>query len=335
MKKYHPSVRCGIVLAAGDGKRLRPFILRLRGDNLPKQYVSLVGIRSMLEHTFRRAEMVIRADRLFTVVSQDHLIYPEVRRQLSSRSRGTTVVQPENKETGPGLLLPLMHLCKRYPHSTVAVFPSDHFIVEEDLFMAYVDLAFHVVESDPACIVLLGVEPDEPEPEYGYILPGKEINLAPLLDVRKVLRFIEKPEPRMARELTAGGGLWNTLVMVFRVETVLDLAQRTAPRLYSSFQRIWEAIGTSGELDVVSEVYRSMEAVNFSTGLLEKFSLDQRSRLLVVPVRGVLWSDWGSERRLMNALRKIALPEHTHAIPVTRPPIFENRINSALKRDVA
>jgi mannose-1-phosphate guanylyltransferase len=49
----------------------------------------------------------------------------------------------------------------------VVVFPSDHFILEEDLFMAYVDQAFRVVEQDPAKVVLLGINPSEAEPEYG------------------------------------------------------------------------------------------------------------------------------------------------------------------------
>jgi mannose-1-phosphate guanylyltransferase len=92
----------------------------------------------MLEHTFDRAEKSISPERLFTVVGRNHLNYPEARRQLSARPEGTIVVQPENKETAPGLLLPLMHLVKRDPTSRVAVFPSAHFIVEEDLFMLHV-----------------------------------------------------------------------------------------------------------------------------------------------------------------------------------------------------
>ena len=335
MKKNHSSVRCGIVLAAGEGKRLRPLVRRLRGDTLPKQYVNLVGTSSMLEQTFRRAEMLIPSDHLFTVVSQAHLGFPEVRRQLSGHRGGTVIAQPENKETGPGLLLPLMHLYKRHPDSTVVVFPSDHFILEEDVFMAYVDLAFHVVERDPASIVLMGVEPSEPEPEYGYILPGEEINPAALLGVRKVVRFIEKPEPRVAQQLTASGGLWNTLVMVFKAGAFLNLVQRIAPTLYRSFQRIGDAIGNPAETDILAQVYRNMEPVNFSAGLLEKFSVDNRAQLLVVPVLGVLWSDWGSERRLTAVLKRIGLLEPANGLPAAYPSMFKESSASTLKRDVA
>ena len=126
--------RCGIILAAGEGNRLRSFVENLRGDALPKQYVNFIGKRSMLEHTLYRAQKMIPAERLFTVVSQNHLKYPEVTRQLMGWPVARIVEQPANKDTGPGLLLPLAHVYKLYPDSTVAVFPSDHFILEEDLF---------------------------------------------------------------------------------------------------------------------------------------------------------------------------------------------------------
>lgn len=99
--------RCGIVLAAGEGERLRPLVRQIRGEVLPKQYVNFIGARSMLEHTFSRVERLIPEERVFTVVGRNHLAYPSVNRQLSGRLEGTVVVQPQNRETGPGILLPL------------------------------------------------------------------------------------------------------------------------------------------------------------------------------------------------------------------------------------
>lgn len=295
--------RCGIVLAAGEGLRLQRFIRRLRGDALPKQYVNFMGTRSMLEHTLHRAEKLISPNRLFTVVSREHLRYPEVQRQLSARPEETVVVQPKNKETAPGLLLPLMRLYKRYPDSTVVVFPSDHFIVEEDLFMHHVSLAFRVVESDPSLVIILGIEPNGAEPEYGYILADEDVENLPPLGVRRVRLFIEKPKAHAAQELVRRGAFWNTMVMVFRAETFLALVRSAAPALYAAFRRIWEANGTSNELHVVEEAYRRMEPLNFSKGFLQALPPQHRSRLSVLPVRGVFWSDWGSNHRIVSALR--------------------------------
>ncbi|HUK57010.1 MAG TPA: sugar phosphate nucleotidyltransferase [Nitrospiria bacterium] len=302
---FHSQVRCGIILAAGEGKRLQPFIRQLRGKDLPKQYVNFVGTRSMLEHTFHRAERLIPSDRLFTVVGRDHLRHPEVWRQLSDRPKGSVILQPLNKETGPGIFLPLMHLHKQYPEAVVAVFPSDHFVLEEDLFMRYVDQACRVVEQDPSRLVLLGVEPRAPEPEYGYILPVDDTSPSSRLGICPVSRFIEKPDRRAAKELFHNGGLWNTMVMAFKAKTLLALASKVAPALWHSFQRIWHSVGTPAESEVVEDVYRRIEPVNFSKGLLEAISVQYASHLEVLPVRDVYWSDWGSERRIKIMLEKL------------------------------
>jgi mannose-1-phosphate guanylyltransferase len=187
----------------------------------------------------------------------------------------------------------------------VAIFPSDHFIVEEELFMAHVDLACRIVERYPGYLALLGIEPQEPETDYGYILPGNELKRLAPLAVRPVVGFTEKPEIERARAMLAAGGLWNTMVMVFRAKTLIGLVRGLSPRLHGFFERIRKAIGTTSEREAIAEAYRSIEPVNFSTGLLESFALEHASRLLVLPVRGVTWSDWGSERRLIGSLQRI------------------------------
>lgn len=314
MRSLHTPVRGGIVLAAGEGKRLQSFIHRLLGNILPKQYVNFIGTRSMLQHTFGRAEKLIPSERLFTVVGRNHLSYPEVGQQLSNRPSGTVVVQPVNKDTGPGILLPLMHLYRCFPDATTVIFPSDHFIVEEELFMAHVDLACRVVERYPQYMVLLGIHPSEPEPDYGYIVPGPKANHLAPLSIHGVSQFIEKPDRHAAQELMLRGGLWNTMVMIFKARTMVDLVCRAAPQMYRFFAQILEAIGTTWETDAVNDAYQHMQAVNFSRELLEVLPGERASCLLVLPVRGVFWSDWGSEQRVLSALGIAGCQEGRHGV---------------------
>jgi mannose-1-phosphate guanylyltransferase len=299
------SERCGIVLAAGEGKRLQGYIERLRGDTLPKQYVSLIGRRSMLEHTIARAETVIEASRLFTVVSGDHLNHPEVGRQLSTREPGTVIVQPENKETAPGILLPLAYISRRYPNAKIAVFPSDHYIAEVPVFMNHVNLAYRLLDRCPEYLVLLGIEPHEPETDYGYILPAKPAEGWRSTKAYRIARFHEKPETAAAQAMIRAGGLWNTMVMVFKAQTLIDLVHQVSPRLHRFFKNVQQTIGTTGERGAIKEIYRETESINFSRGLLEPLAQDDICRLLVLPVRGVTWSDWGSEARITRTLRAI------------------------------
>lgn len=328
------SSRCGIILAAGEGKRLQPLVKQLRGDFLPKQYVNFVGRRSMLEHTFDRVEKLIPRDRVFTVVSEHHLGYPGVVRQLCHRAPGTVVVQPENKDTGPGILLPLMHVYKKHPDAAVALFPSDHFVREEERFMSHVALAFHAVERNPSLVVLLGLEPSVAEPAYGYILPnGGADRRSVELTIRRVCKFIEKPDLRLAGELIARGALWNTMVTVFKVQTLLKIVEEIQPELHGAFEAILPEIGTRNEARALRKLYGRLPSANFSKDIFEKIPSRFPACLSVLSVRGVLWSDWGLPRAIKNILKTIDSAAAARTDSVGEPRLwktFTNRLQGSM-----
>ena len=262
------------------------------------------------EHTFQRAEKLIPAQKLLVVIAREHLQFDEVRRQIASSPQGCIIIQPENKDTGPGILLPLMHLYKRYPDAIVSIFPSDHFILEEDLFMRHVERAFRIVESNGSRIVLLGVDPNEPDPEYGYIVAGEKIDDSGIDEGRKVEMFVEKPSTEAAKTIIRRGALWNTLVLVVRCKTLLEAIQRATPELYRSFEPIQNAIGTPDEQRVIEQVYQKLPSLNFSKGILEVLSFEHRQALVVLPVSGVTWSDWGTSDRLSCMLRRVGQSDY-------------------------
>ena len=314
----------GLVLAAGDGTRLQSYIRHTRGADLPKQYVNFVGQRTMLEHTFDRAEQLIPPKRILTVVGQHHLRHAEVRRQLAQRAGENVIVQPDNKETGPGIFLPLMHIYKRAPEAIVAVFPSDHFILEERRFMDHVELAARAISHDPSSIVLLAMEADAPEVEYGYIVPRAEPNQISLWGTRSAARFVEKPPVALAQELVATGGLWNTMIMVFKVRRLLELLGRLFPTIYRRFTRIHDVIGTPVETETIEAVYQTLEPMNFSKDFLEKVVSEYPDTITVLPVPQVFWSDLGSPRRIAQVLERLGqkqtIPKPSPAKP--KPPRF-------------
>ena len=294
--------RSAIVLAGGDGVRLRSFVKRLRGDALPKQYVNLFGGRSMLQATFCRAQKLIPRERIFAVVQQSHFQFAEVTRQLVTQPKVHVVIQPSNRGTAIGLMLPLAHVLEHSPDSTVAVFPSDHFISNDDLFVAHVDAAFGIVEQDAAKIVLVGVPPLAPEPDYGYIVAADESPSGFPCGARFVSRFIEKPSPRVAQEITACGALWSTLVMVFKARNFLGCVGALNAGLYGCFQRITAALRSPGLTHTIERIYAGARPVNLSKGILEELPRRCPSQLLVLPLRGVYWCDCGSEERLARVL---------------------------------
>ena len=115
-----------IVLAGGEGERLRPFVERWLGRHRPKQYCAFVGTRSMLQHTLDRADRLAHPECKVTVVARGH-------RQAGwatpgGVASGIVVAQPANCDTAAGIFLPLAYVRARDPHATVVIYPSDHLL---------------------------------------------------------------------------------------------------------------------------------------------------------------------------------------------------------------
>jgi mannose-1-phosphate guanylyltransferase len=316
------SLPYALVLAGGEGKRLRPFVHLLRQDLLPKQYVNFIGRRSMLEHTLDRAEQLAPAAHVFTIVNKHHLVFPDARRQIAKRSNGTVIVQPENKETTAGILLALMHIAKRNPNSIVTVLPSDHFVLEEDELVSYLKFAHDLVKRNSSRIVLLGIAPECEESEYGYIVTGRRLRQGANFLFR-ISSFVEKPNCDTAQKLVRSGALWNTMMMVFKTSTLLDAISVLAPVIFDAFRPIYEAIGSPDEEAVTETIYQQLPESNFSKEILEPLANDDSASLVTVPVRNILWSDWGSENRVMEVLRKIGYASRLNNLTRSRAPIGE------------
>ncbi|MBZ0168088.1 Nucleotidyl transferase [Candidatus Methylomirabilis lanthanidiphila] len=289
----------GIVLAGGEGKRLQSFIRSQFGTDRPKQYCRLFGGRSMLRHTLCRAEQLIPRERLVTVATRPHLPYAQ--EELYDRPPGTVIVQPSNRETGPGILLPLLHILQRDPKALVVLLPADHFIVEEARFMAYVEKAATFVATAPACLVLLGVEPKRPEPQYGWIEAGEIFGRHDSTEFYRVRRFREKPGPQVAQTLYLNGGLWNTMVVVGRAWWLLSLFKMLTPELFRLFNRFGFHLGSPQEAAAVEQIYARLPAVDFSQTILTKYP----SRLAVLQVKDVYWSDWGNPAQVRQDLNRL------------------------------
>lgn len=174
------------------------------------------------------------------------------------------------------------------------------------------DHAFRLVESDGSRLVLLGMEPDGPDPEYGYIVPGAAIDACRSDSARQVEMFVEKPSIEAAKKIIASGALWNTRVMVFAYETILSIIQRAAADFYRSFEPIQKAMGTVYEQQLIEQVYRELPPLNFSKQVLEELPCEHRQALLVLPVRGVTWSDCGTADRLTSVLEFVEGFGETH-----------------------
>ena len=288
-----------IILAGGEGTRLRSLVHRWLGRPKPKQYCAFVGTRSMFQHTLDRATKLTPPDRMVTVVAHSH--HHDALAQLEGRGGSTVLFQPTNRNTAAGVFLPLTYIRARSPKATVVLYPSDHFVYPEDAFLETVRRAVHIAESRPDRVVMLGVAPDRLELDYGWIQPGQSIEGLLGDPVNSVCSFLEKPDAAQADAALRAGALWNTLVCAANVEQLWTLGWQCLPDMMPLFERLSQAIGGPEEGRVLNAIYKEMPAKNFSSDLLQRVP----EKLAVVELTNVLWSDWGRPERIAETLRRI------------------------------
>lgn len=285
-----------IVLAGGEGERVRPLVQRWLGRHRPKQYCTFTGTRSMFQHTVDRASALVRPQQIVTVAAPAHRA--ELMQQLADRPVGATLFQPENRDTAAGIFLPLAYIRALDPDATVLILPSDHFIHPEERFLETAKQMTVVTRQLRDRVMLLAVAPDRPEVEYGWIAPGRKFASCRTLLVRGIRRFIEKPAEPQAIEAMAVGALWNTLVLTANVETLWTLGWRCFPDMMPLFEDVERRVAVSGDAPALDDVYARMPQRNFSSGLLAQVP----DRVAVVEAEGFLWCDWGKPERIVDTL---------------------------------
>ncbi|WP_455379377.1 sugar phosphate nucleotidyltransferase [Petrachloros mirabilis] len=319
-----PNLR-SVILAGGNGTRLSSSMVeQWLGYAMPKQYCTFTGSRSMLQHTFDRACQLSDPTRIMTVVTRGHEPYAE--RQIGSRG-GRLVIQPSNRDTAAGVLLPLTYIRDCDPDATVVLYPADHFVFPEEAFVKAIRHATLAVEMFPGKVMLMGVRPDRSELEYGRIILSQEIGAYGPYRMWEVADFVEKPAGSLSRSLQNETALWNTLILVGKVETFWKFGWACLPSMMRQFELFQQSIGSDREEAVLDTLYRVMSVRNFSRDILEEVS----DRLVAMELGGVAWNDWDKPERITQSLHQIgkipafshslvgAVAEHSRPVDVTDP----------------
>jgi mannose-1-phosphate guanylyltransferase len=293
-----------VILAAGEGSRLRS-LTTTNGIAIPKQFCSLNGGPSLLQEALHRAESVVPQHRVCTIVAAQHRRWWES--PLYHLPAGNVVVQPQNRGTALGILLPLLHLERRDPYARVVLLPSDHFVRDEGVLSRSLRTALRQLPRRRDEVVLLGISPEETDPELGYIVPGRTDRDGAF----GVQRFVEKPAAAMARTLVEQGAVWNSFIIAARLPALTGLYEQRFPEIVQRLRRAVECDVVCRTDGAVAAAYERLPEIDFSRHVLE----GQEETLRVLPVPNCGWSDLGTPRRVAAALattERRELPARLH-----------------------
>ena len=306
----HAPHRWGVVLAGGDGERLRELTRWMYGEDRPKQFCQLLGNRTLLEEARQRAERSFPSEQILFSLTRAHENH--YLRYLADRP-AQRIVQPLNRGTAPAILSTLTRIAQADPDAVVSILPCDHYYSSESAFTAALESALEIAEQRTDSVVLLGAEPNQAETEYGWIEVGETIGSHSGLF--RVEGFKEKPALALAQALLRRNCLWNTFVMVGHVGAFLEMARTAASRLLQMLESALVRSNPSGEIRIPDSVYGKIPRMDFSRHILPLAT----ERLLAFRLKNIEWNDLGDPYRVLVTLleKNGDLPEWARLWPAT------------------
>ncbi len=271
-----------VILAGGTGERFWPLSRREK----PKQFLSLLGSRSMLQLSMDRLSGLVNPADTYIVTEEK---YKElVRQQLPELPLGNIICEYCGRDTAAAAGLAATYIQSRDPEGLMVVLPADHYIADIEEFQRIIQVAVRSARSGE-WVVTIGIRPSRPETGYGYIQQGEAIEKLEGIPVYKTIAFHEKPDLKTAVEyLNQDNYLWNSGMFVWRVDLLLRLIAQYLPELNRGLAFIAENIGTEREAEVIGEVYEKLSRVSVDYGIMEKCN-----QALVIPA-SFGWDDVGS-----------------------------------------
>ena len=268
-----------LIMAGGTGTRLWP---RSRTDK-PKQFLALLGERTMLQETADRILPLVRPDQIIVATGAK---YVEVAgEQLPDVPAANLIGEPSGKGSAPCIGLGALAMLRDDPAATMVVLSSDHQIRKADVFREALKAAEQLAQQ--GYLVTLGIAPTEPQTGYGYIqrrAPLGDFNGFPAYEVA---RFVEKPNRATAEEYIASGEYsWNAGIFIWRADAILDAFTEHLPELRAQLGQIADA-GGPADPAAFGDIWEQIANVTIDYGIMER-----ATKVAVIPV-DIGWSDVG------------------------------------------
>ena len=272
-----------VLLSGGSGTRLWP----LSREAYPKQFLPLTGEDSMLQATWLRVAPIAPSAPPIVIANEEHRFLAAEQLRLVGVSNPAIVLEPVGRNTAPAIAAAALQAMAAGDDPLLLVLPSDHVVRDAEAFRAAVQAASPAAEQ--GALVTFGIVPTAPETGFGYI-QAEAGQAAPGEGVRKVLRFVEKPDAGTARRyLEEGGYYWNSGMFLFRASRYLDELRKFRPDILEATTRAFEAAKRDGDfVRLDRDAFAACPSDSIDYAVMEK-----TGDACVVPV-DIGWNDVGS-----------------------------------------
>lgn len=215
-----------VILSGGSGERFWP----LSTPERPKQFLTVFGGKSLLRQSVDRLKGLVPPSNILVVTGKS--LAKATRAELPELPRKNIVCEPCRRDTAAAVAVACTEVAKRGGADAVAaVLTADHLMKDEKAFRRILSAAASAAETS-GCIVTMGVKPTFAATGFGYIKMGRRMAEIDGVEVRKAVKFVEKPDLKTAqRYLKRGGFAWNAGMFVWKVSVLAAALGEHAPHL--------------------------------------------------------------------------------------------------------
>ncbi len=269
-----------VIMAGGAGKRLWPMSRLSR----PKQLLSLINGKSLLEMAVERLEGLFDHDKICVITNAEYA--DQVAEALPQLEPEHIVGEPEGRDTANAIALAAQVITARDPNATMAVFTADHVIRPADRFADCVRQALDAAQTHPDALLTFGIRPTWPHTGLGYIHVAGRIDD----NVYEVVDFKEKPDHQTARRYVESKQYyWNSGMFVWTVGAIRAELQKHLPDSMERLAPVAEAVAEGRDYtNVLEAVYPQLEKISIDYAVMER-----ADRVLMVELQAE-WLDVGS-----------------------------------------